>query len=414
MVRRPRARVPAGRPRWGLVRAGVGVAGLGVLALLTLAPTARGQVTLRDGGALDDVVHDVSRRGVECEPRLSPGTRRTIAWDLVREVAGDQADKAAAFRELAEKAWRARSRLARGDSELAEPLLNELYEGFGAAAAGAPPGAASDAWAPDPTRLHVCDGLMRCRLLRADQAGAVAPWLDALELLGSDSGSPGAVIPAASSVTAGSGPVIDAETGLCPWLPPVWVSSEATAALAKRTVTARRLPPAAELERLYLRAACLDAGLPAPGDAKPIEVSPDSNDPGAKGVALVRLMVKARENDPDQRRAAREKLLSGLSADADTWREAWRRAAVGRSLLMESDAAQRAEGVVHLLHIQARFARSQPYLAGVALVQAAAELRKRGGDDAKGGARLLNELKALEPFHPALGGVTATGAGVAP
>lgn len=359
------------------------------LALCSRAPA---DIVLRGGRVLDDRVVGIGPQGVESEPRLSPGTTRTIPWDMVREVDEAYAEQTAPFAADAQRAWRARARLERGDIDLAEPLLADLFS--------------RHRGGDGPFTLRIALGLLRCRCARADQGGAVEAWLDALAQQGRDAG-----IPVSPADPAPYSELIDAETGLCPALPPVWANRDAALAFVGggARVGDAWSDPVRELARLYARAAALDAGAPVNPEPR-IDIAPDSSEPGAKGIALVRAIVRSREPDASARLSARERLLSGLAGDADTWKEAWRRAALGRSLLMESDAAARAEGLVHLLHVRARFSESQPLLAGLAVVEAATELSRRGGDDAKAGTRLLNELKASEPLHPALVGIVTRGA----
>lgn len=359
----------------------------GVAACLSAgAGGATGQVTLRGGAVLEDTVVGVSGQGVVSSPRLNSGARRVIPWDMVRSVEGEFADEAAAFAERADAAWRARTRLARGDDRLAEPALAALY--------------AELKGEDGPLTLRVAEGLLRCRLIRGDQAGAVAVWLTALRLRGADAGLPAESGRGGGESGAFAG-VIDPETGLCPALPPVWVDAGEAAALATELLGSGAVGAPGEAGTLagwYARAATLEAGNDASGVVPAALEGKES-----EGVKLVALMVRSRDPDAAARKSARERLAGGLDDDADTWREAWRRAALGRSLLMESDAGARSEGVVHLLHLPARFARVQPYLTGVAVVEASNELRRRGDKASLAAAtRLVAELKMDEPFHPAL------------
>lgn len=366
-----------------------------VLLVLLFARPTFGQVVLRGGDVLDDAVISASSQGVVTLPRLGSGAERTIPWDLIREVRGEHADAARPFTALAADAWRARWRLARGDTALAEPLLAALFEKVRTE--------------DGPTTLRIAEGLLRCRLARADQAGAIEPWLSALRNQAMAAGLPAESAPV---LATGLRSTIDAETGLVPSLPPIWINVEATAAFAGRYAPTDDAPPSVrELARLFARSAALDSGItpPTPMDAPSTEPgAPAPVGPGSAGIDLVRQIVASREADPKKRAAARDRLASGLAADADTWREAWRRAALGRSLLMEQDAALRSEGLIHLLHLPARFSRSQPYLAGLAAVEAAAELKRRGDRQTDIAVRLIGELKAAEPLHPALGTVSIT------
>lgn len=388
---------------------------MGAAAVLAWASTASAQITLRGGVVLDDVPTGFTSQGVIAAPRLGAGgAQRTIPWDMVRELGGEKAAGAGPFMALADKAWRARSRWLRGDYAMAEPLLSELFE--------------AKRGEDGPLTLRLGEGLLRCRLVKGDQPGAVMPWLTVLRLQGADAGLPADAEPRGKKAGTGSAAessralaaVIDPETGLCPALPPIWVNTEDVAALV--SPMAESLASAGgeaggssavlELTRLYARAAALDTKSEMPGSLADTRGGADAEfeGPGAAGVKLVAMIVRSRDPDPAVRRAAQSRLASGLSADADTWKEAWRRAALGRSLLMESNEAQRSEGLVHLLHLPARFKLTQPYLAGIAVVDAAQELKRRGIGAGGGGgaaARLIADLKLEEPFHPALRAIAA-------
>lgn len=375
---------------------------------MMLAASASAQIALRGGGTLDDQPTGFTPQGVVTSVHLAAGTvERVIPWDMVRAVGGPRAAEAAPFMELADKSWRARSRWLRGDYTMAEPLLAELFE--------------AKSNEQGPLTLHIAEGLLRCRLVRADQTGAVLPWLTSLRMQGTDAGLPADADPrarrgssAVSEAAKALSAVVDPETGLCPALPPIWTNTEDTAALALslseilRDGASAETPHAVrELTRLYARSAALDSQssiADAAGDKanQSASASDEIDGPGSAGVKLVSLIVRSRDPDPAVRRAAQSRLASGLSADADTWKEAWRRAALGRSLLMETEEAARSDGLVHLLHLPARFKPTQPYLSGIAVIEASTELKRRGVGGASAATRLIADLKLEEPFHPAL------------
>ena len=111
-------------------------------------------------------------------------------------------------------------------------------------------------------------------------------------------------------------------------------------------------------------------------------------------------MVRAMAPDAETRAAARETLRDGLYDDMGTWREAWRRAALGRSLLLEDDEGARLDGLFELVNLPARFSRSQGYLCGVALATMSDEAQRRG--DPRAAALLRAELESRHPGHPGL------------
>lgn len=351
-------------------------------ALLVLCASALGPVELRGAGVpvIDDPVVAVGPGGVT----VGGGTTRIISWDLVRRVTGEHAQEAERFARLSEDAWRARSRLDRGDYALATPLFESLF--------------AAQRGENGPTALVIAEGLLRCRLHDADLIGAIEPWLEAVRL--HDAGfthpadqtpsrAPNGVRPALPSFRP-----VDEELALAPGLPPMFLDLPDVRAFAASPAPASPSDTIEALRALYLRAARFEAGVAAPEP----EIPPDTAQ--RSGVRFVTLIVNARAGDAVQRKAARSALEAGLDQDAGTWREAWRRAAIGRSLLLEPDAADRQRGVIQLLHLPARFGGSQPYLAGVALAEASRELAREG--DRAGAAALREELLRRDPRHPAV------------
>lgn len=330
--------------------------------------TACAQVELRGQATplAADVV-DVSIDGVQV--RNAAGETFIVGWDRVRRVRGDFAGDADRYAVEADRAWRARARLLRGDAVAAEPLYEELfltYEGR-----------------RGPTAAAVAEGLLRCRLRRGVQASAVGPWLALLRAGGVDQ-------PAIAEVQT----VVDRQTGLAPMLPPIWLSGPPVEALAREGAGSEQGPGdrVAALRAWYVHAAAFESG--STGSTPALPASMDS------GLMLVSRVVLARTGNVAERTAARQWLNDQAARSPETWEEAWCRAAIGRSLVLESAEDERRLGVISLLHVPARFEREQPFLAGVCLAEAAQALRGLG--DEAGGRRLMQELSERFPGHPAL------------
>ncbi|MBL0927776.1 MAG: hypothetical protein IBJ11_09005 [Phycisphaerales bacterium] len=326
-------------------------------------------VELRGGQIVAEPIEGVDLRGI----RLKGPAPRLLSWDSVKLVTGPHAEAAAKFADVAEKAWRARIRLARADLALAAPLFDELFALY--------------EHEPGPTALMAAEGALACRVAAGDRPGAIRPWLRALALR-----LAGQKIDGDPRLD----PVLDPETLLLPALPPVFVADDSTRALAdslaQEVLPGDGQPPlAAALSALYRRAAAIELAEPLP------EPPPRLDHPA---LTLVRDIVDARSDDAGVRAAARARLEAGLAGEPGGWREAWRRAALGRSLLREPDPAARSAGLFQLFHLPARFAPSQPYLAGVALAEASAEMARRG--NAAAAAELRDRLAELDPRHPAL------------
>ena len=111
-------------------------------------------------------------------PDGKPTKTALVGWDRVREVTGPLAGEAAKFAATADKAWRARVRLERGDWVAAEPLFEELFTTYRDRTG--------------PTALMAAGGLLRCRLARGGQTAAVEPWVAWVRAQGAALAQPGA------------------------------------------------------------------------------------------------------------------------------------------------------------------------------------------------------------------------------
>ncbi|MCB9846679.1 MAG: hypothetical protein H6811_11925 [Phycisphaeraceae bacterium] len=330
-----------------------------------LALSAMGQVHLRgiDSPLPGDVIN-VTLDGVE----VGSPTSGIVSWDRIREVDGSKADEAAVFQQYGDDAWRARTRLLRGDAIGAEPLFERLFVVYGGR--------------EGPTAAVVADGLLRCRLRRGAHTAAVGTWLSLLH--------------AGPDIDTGFGavPIIDEATGLVPALPPIWLSGPAVEALARgiEQTSFDADPRARSLAQWYRAAAAFECGQ-APQLPQLLPEDP--------GQSLVADIVLSRVGEPGARASARDRLSRRADAAIGTWIEAWCRAALGRSLLRESDPESRRLGIVWLLHVPARFAQDHPSLAAISLAEAASALWSLG--DSSAAQRVLQELLDHYRGHPASG-----------
>ncbi len=338
-----------------------------------------GQVTLRglESPPAGDVVA-VTADGVTVRGEAMGDT--IIGWDRIRSVGGEHADEAEPFLGVAERLWRARVRIERGDIFSAEPLLEEpfeFYEGRGG-----------------PTAAMVAEALLRARLRRGAQIAAVRPWIALLSAREQQASGP-AQAHGDWSMQAGLGEVIDSTTGLAPALPPVWFDWPSVVSFASAEGLSRpsdsALSGAAALRALYVHAARFESGWK---DEFP------SVDASSRAVAITLEIVRARTGTPAQRDAARTKIRTALNSPMEPWLEAWYRVGLGRSLAMEDDDEMRLLAVSELLVVPARLASAHPYLAGMALADASLILRDLGLTT--GADTLRDELTLLYPDHPAV------------
>ncbi len=351
--------------------------------LVTLVLWADSDLVLRGGRpAPAEPVRAVGIDGVMVGER--PGM--LVGWDIIAALPTEWIEPAREWGELADNLWRARVRLERGDFALAERTL--------------------EPWLPKvrgrtgPTALLVGDGLLRCRLRRGARTAAVDAWLawlaagaDAASYL--DSGRP------APSRVEDPAVVPDVTLGLVPDLPPMWLDIPPVRALGESPMSDAEAPWAL-MALAYRASAAAECGLSpdlAPLQAVLAGPVPAPTDHRALALRLLASIVVSRAGDARQRESARA-ALGGLSIlDDRPWVEAWRRAAIGRSLLREPERERRVDGVLEMLHVPARLGEASPYLTGLVLAEAAVALRELG--DLPAAERLYQEFASVWEGHPA-------------
>lgn len=306
-----------------------------------------------------------------------------IPWWQVAEVRGTIVQEPEGALAIGRRAWRALSRLERGDLVLAEPELEELAKAYPAAG---------------PTSEAIFAGLLTCKLERGARAAALEPWL---KLVGAaeQAGTSDAGIRWPSWMNE----ALDAGTRLVPALPPIWIGNAAFALAGVGTGAGGTLDPASRagsLAALYALAAKFEAQVAEAGLETSIEIDEfllaPAND---AGVSLVQDIVLSRVGAVDLRRERRASLEKRLAEAQPAWREQWIRVAIGRSLLRDDNDESVLRGVVQLLHVPARGSAADPYLTGVALAESAVALASSGR--VKEGARLRREFLDGSRGHPA-------------
>lgn len=360
-----------------------------ILCIGLLAAAARADVVERRGSepSLDGEVRKIDDAGVTI--RSESGAEHFIAWDRIRSVKTNdpkRRQEAAERAAVAEDLWRARSRIERGDMALAEPLMERLFQRYRGQT--------------HETALVVAQGLLRCRLARGEHALAVVPALETARLRRAG---------AATASYSMLSPVLDETTSLCATLPPAWAPSPLLTRLERDLAQydAKGDEVVAALAMLYRRAVVEAMPKQAQNDpAKSGAADPQAGEarearplPRHPGVELLAAMVDCRSGTAQSRHAAAER-LSRQAPSLPAWTEPWTRFHIGLAMLDEDDLEQHQLGLVNLLHVPARFSRVQPYLAGLALMQAAAALDRDG--DADAAASLRAELQRSFPDHPAM------------
>lgn len=338
--------------------------------VLVIAASTRADLVERRG-SVPPVAGEITRvddAGVTVRSEL--GAFHFVPWDRVRRVQAKDEDPLLAGRmETAMRLWRARSRVERHDTTLAEPILERLFEHYRGQT--------------HETALVVAEGLLRCRLARGDHVRAVIPALETARLRRAD---------VTTDSYANLSVVIDEPTSLCPLLAPAWLPSPLLDKLQHDLgdYDAQGDEIVAAVALLYREA--VQHTLGESGPQAPSPAWPDH-----AGVKLLSRVVACSAFDAKERQSARI-ALARRAVDRPAWAQAWSRLHIGLSLVGETGIGRQQQGIVSLLHVPARFADSQPYLTGLALAYAAKALEATG--DSEGAASLRVELRRSLPNHP--------------
>lgn len=351
-----------------------------VLAMQVSAET----IVLRGGAVLTEPVLALDLGGVH----LGGEAPRSLGWDAVREVIGATAEEAARFAELSEQAWRARVRLDRGDVALATPLFRSLY--------------AQCAGHIGPTPLLAAEGAARCELASGSTTAAVKPWLDAVRLRRLGARLAGEQEAGVREAWVARKALVDAETQLVEALPPIWLDGPEVDGLAlaleDEGLSASDTATAEDrLRRWYAMAAAWESRREVDHEALTALAQRSLAPEASLGERLVGAIVAARAGDPTLRAQARALLEAIVAENMGTWREAWARVGLGRSLLLETDEAAQERALIHLLHAPARFESSLPGLSAIALAHAGVAVARSGRADAA--QNLRTELASLATYH---------------
>lgn len=319
-----------------------------LLCMLMLFSTAAhaepGTVYLRGGRIFEADVVTPSQQSLVA---VVDGERLEYGWHQIADVRGQAAGLVREYLTDAETAWRGLSRLERGDVVAAEPLLERAFAKYGTQVG--------------PTSEAVATGLLTCRVARGAQALAVEPFLCVL----------------LNSSGVSQSEALDENLKLYQSLPPIWSTDSGLTNMASRIATDnfaawngdRRTRQLAEL---YVTAAVFQINGKAP--------LPDF-EPADDGVRFVYEIVASRIGDAPIREQFRGALKLRSERNIPKWQRAWIHAAVGNSLLRESDNRSSRLGIVELLHVPALYHQNQPFLAGVCLSRSALTLDRMSRED---------------------------------
>lgn len=282
----------------------------------------------------------------------------TVPWSEVRAIRGGSPQGADPWLAAGEALWRGRSRVQRGDWELAIAPL-EL---------------AAKAWlgqAPTPDGVAAALALSQAYARAGRLAEALPVAFEAMRQLRA-----GMPLP---DWAAQAGGVVDASRGLAASVPPMALepADAARAAAALRAFDSKGDTGLANLA--LATAALLDGAASSPqGGGRP-------TDGDRQGLAFLEALRDARSTAPETRAAAR-RALGGMRRTLPSWAESWIRLAIGESLAMESDRAARERGSVLMVSVDVSERTRQPALADAARRRAAKAIEQLG--DSEGAQRL--------------------------
>ena len=332
---------------------------------------AQDLVERRNGlSSINGRIEQVDVAGIRIRPEGSASSVQ-IPWDRVSNVSTiDHFDAVVRFDQFRMDIWRARTRIERDSTELAEPLLERLFEQVEGQT--------------HETALIVAEGLLRCRLARGVNVLAVIPAMEVIRLRRSG---------IETSSYEDLPLMYDADHGLCPHLPPYFVESP----LMLRVHRALRDYETHDDEHVRFVARSYQRAI---GRVINVDVELPTINAGTthRGQSLLELMDQTTSPDPALREQARRR-LNGLAVRQPPFAHAWSRMAVGLSLLGEPDKSQHEHGLLQLLIVAARHDVAQPYLSGMALRLVIAHYRASGEVELASG--LEATLEKTHPNHPA-------------
>ncbi len=315
------------------------------------------------------VVDAIDRQGIEIrvDGQVIP---ISVPWYDVRALTPETGEYRA-YRQTAEDAWRAHTRLVRGDFFSAESIYNELSGQY--------------LWRVGPQSADVSLGLVRCRLDRGDRVDAVLPMLSWLR---------------ATTVDRFSGLRLvdeyDEAFGVFVGLPPVFGSDDRVERLGKLPGVDRITDRQRAIFGYYQLA--LDRSVHHTPEAQMVldELTElvRGREGRDSGMRLIEEMVIAQAHPDSQKRlASRAALRRRIRTDRDTWVELWARLAIGVSLMGEGDVESNERGVIELIHVVVRLDHLSHPLSDLAS-QIANEYFVRT-DRAQWGAELMLEARSV-------------------
>jgi len=307
---------------------------------------------------ISEELEDISTRITVIEKEIEKGKEKfekapehqiVYSWHTVRLVESEELDGSLdSYLSIGEDLWRANYRLLIGDITLALPLFEEaciqLKNSDGADA------------------FLASEGLLRCQVALGNVNQSLLPWLLTLKHYENNESSPFPTL----------APILDKETLLCPYLPPVW-----STLFIKNTLStfSGSQPKLNEITAVLLKGSTAKAQ-------------------SFHGAHFLQTMYILMDPVHPKYRETRKELDE--SKELVTWKLAWATYSTAIGLLkqeQEQDAA-----MLKLADVASTYGKLNPWIAGAAMATLADQLDEQGLT--KASANVRAEMKRVFPNHP--------------
>ncbi len=263
-----------------------------------------------------------------------------IPWSEVASFSSTRARPSLEqFRKDGERLWRARLRLERGDLLLAEPVFEQICH--------------ESALRDSHDARVAYEGYLRCLIARGKISEAIQPWLATarLEELGIKSPYPN--LPQ----------IVDTDTLLCPYLPPIWISNSSIPPLLN-TFDDVQTPRLQQVINQLLN----------------VNVTDETNH--AQNI-LQMINDIGHQNEPQ---------------NSKPWLDLWRLWFEAIAILESNNSNQRKNALLNLAIVASKGKQSQPWLSCAAMYRLSDELNDDGKFESAN--QIIDDAKRSFPSHP--------------
>lgn len=321
---------------------------------------------------------EIGEQGVQIR-REGDESPEVIPWYRIRSIE-PRPPSVSGYQKISQDAWRAHTRLQRGDYSGARPIYERLGTQF--------------MWKRGPQSAEISAGLVQCLLDQHERSKAVTAmlaWFVATEQtpfegLEHDSNS-------LTHRIAEQGMEFDPIYRLPFDLPPVFLPVDRLGVLDS-TPDGVNTSARIRLITLYYQIAhtqTLDEQRLADVEQTRREIRGRD-----QGLDLLSDMVMASYHpDATKRAAARDALDRRTRVEPGGWREVWSRIGLGSAMLQDDDPLVREQGAIELLHVTVRLADVRPVLTQIAAELLQDYFKETGRS--QWGAQIMNDALQSRP-----------------